>query len=82
MITENLIDRTPSAGLEEDQTDEQDLGYTYNEMEKSIRFCLKNYNSMSQQTLNTITSFVWNRHLTQKHKHEAPPVIELRHLCD
>ncbi len=81
IISEDLIDRTPSAGLEEGQTDEKDLGYTYNEMEESIRFCLKNYNSMEQQTLNTITSFVWNRHLTQKHKHEAPPVIELRQLC-
>ncbi|MBU3914529.1 NAD(+) synthase [bacterium] len=82
VITEDLIDRIPSAGLEEGQTDEKDLGFSYNEMEEGIRFCLKNYTSMERQSLNTITHFVWNRHLTQKHKHEAPPVIKLRHLCD
>jgi len=36
-LDEGLIDRTPSAGLWEGQTDEQEIGYTYNEMEQSIR---------------------------------------------
>ncbi|MCP4752418.1 MAG: NAD(+) synthase [Proteobacteria bacterium] len=81
-ITEDNIDRIPSAGLEEDQTDEKDLGYSYNEMEKGVRFCLDNYEHMSEQTPDEIAAFVWQRHLSQKHKHEAPPVIKLRQLCD
>ncbi len=80
-IDEDNIDRIPSAGLEENQTDEEDLGYSYNEMEAGIRFCLENYESMPGKDLDEITSFVWQRHRTQKHKHEAPPVITLRSFC-
>jgi len=82
VIEEAHIDRTPSAGLENNQTDEMDLGYTYNDMEKGIRFCLKHVGSMHKQTLDPVTSFVWQRHLAQKHKHEAPPALKLRVLCD
>lgn len=82
LITEDQIDRTPSAGLEENQTDEIDLGYTYNEMEKGIRFCLANEKEMADKPLDKVTQFVWKRHLTQKHKHEAPGVISLRSYCD
>ncbi len=82
IIEEANINRTPSAGLEADQTDEKDLGHTYNEMEKGIRFCLKHYDAMHDQILDQITSFVWQRHLIHKHKHEAPPTLKLRTLCD
>lgn len=82
LIEEANINRTPSAGLEADQTDEKDLGYTYNEMETGIRFCMKHYDNMQAQTPDKVTDFVWKRHLTQKHKHEAPPALKLRALCD
>jgi NAD+ synthase len=82
VITEENINRTPSAGLQEDQTDEADLGYTYNEMEKGIRFCLDHYETMADHDLDDVTTFVWDRHIAHKHKHEAPPVIELRSFCD
>lgn len=81
-IDEANINRTPSAGLETDQTDEKDLGYTYSEMEQGIRFCLAHYETMAKEKTDPVTAFVWQRHLTQKHKHEAPPVIQLRALCD
>lgn len=81
-ITEADINMTPSAGLEKNQTDEGDLGYSYDEMEKSVRFCLENYDSTSEQKLDEITAFVWQRHKTHKHKHEAPPVIKLRSFCE
>lgn len=77
-ITEEMINRVPSAGLWEDQTDEDELGYSYNEMEPAIRFILQNYNSIEDVTLSGIEMFVWNRHLANKHKHEAPPVVILR----
>lgn len=82
IIEEEHINRVPSAGLVENQTDEGDLGYSYNEMEPGIRFCLEHYSSMSEQLPDPITDFVWRRHLIHRHKHEAPVVVKIRHLCD
>ncbi len=82
IIHKDNINRIPSAGLEVNQTDEADLGYSYNTMETSVRFCLSQYDNMESQDLDEITTFVWQRHLIHKHKHETPPVIKLRHLCD
>jgi NAD+ synthase len=82
VIDEEYINRIPSAGLVEDQTDKGDLGYSYDEMEEGVRLCLANYENMVSQNLDEITSFVWQRHLMHKHKHETPIVIKLRHLCD
>jgi NAD+ synthase len=81
-ISEENINRTPSAGLEEDQTDEGDLGYSYNEMECAIRFCQENYDHMEKYETDDVTKFVWGRHLAHKHKHEAPKVISTRKLCE
>ncbi len=82
VIEEEHINRVPSAGLVDNQTDEGDLGYSYNKMEGSVRFCLANYEHMTTKNLDEITAFVWQRHLAHRHKHEASPKIELRHLCD
>ena len=79
IIEEEHINRLPSAGLEDNQTDEQDLGYTYNEMEPGIRYCLDNYDSIDEHQLDEVTAFVWQRHLAHRHKHIAPTVIPLRH---
>ena len=81
IIDDGNINRVPSAGLEQDQTDEGDLGYSYDEMERGVRFCLANYDSMPGEGLDEITRFVWERHKRHKHKHEAPPVLPLRSLC-
>jgi NAD+ synthase len=78
LIDNRDIDRIPSAGLEENQTDEKDLGYTYDEMEPAIRFCLANYDIMDKVEKTEIVDFVWNRHVVNKHKHVAPPAIRLR----
>lgn len=82
VITEDLICRTPSAGLEDGQTDEGDLGYTYDEMEPAICCCMDNYKKFScRDTVKDVTKveeFVWERHVVNKHKHEAPPVLKLR----
>ena len=72
-----MIDRLPSAGLWNGQTDEEELGYTYNEMEVSIRKIIDS--EWSNENWEGIDEFVWNRHFANKHKHQAPPVIELRH---
>lgn len=83
-IEEEHICKVPSAGLEDGQTDEKDLGYTYDEMEPAIRFCIKNYNKMDEiaQSQSEIIKFVWNRHILNKHKHEAPTVVKIRSIID
>ena len=81
MITEDLIDRVPSAGLWEGQTDEQELGYTYNEMEPAI-IEIKKGGEIGQLSHSKVFHFVEDRHRKNKHKHEAPAVFALReHYC-
>lgn len=83
ILTEDLIDRVPSAGLWEGQTDEAELGYSYNEMQPAIEYCIKHYPLMdaliktNSQELTDIIKFVWNRHIVNKHKHEAPKVLKV-----
>lgn len=80
LIDEQHIDRTPSAGLWEGQTDELELGHSYNEMETSIRKIMKN--QIQGDKAKGVDFFVYDRHLKHKHKHEASPVIQLREFCD
>jgi len=82
VIGEKNINRVPSAGLEDGQTDEGDLGYSYNEMEKAVKFCMANSDSIDVDALDEVTRFVWERHLKHAHKHQAPPVLALRSYCD
>lgn len=77
-ITEAMINRVPSAGLWENQTDEDELGYTYNDMEPAIRHIMENVGHINESELTDIQRFVWKRHLTNKHKHEAPYVVTIR----
>jgi NAD+ synthase len=76
IIDDDMIDRTPSAGLWDGQSDEDELGYTYNEMEVSIRKIIDS--EWSNKDWEGVDEFVWNRHFANKHKHEAPPVLSLR----
>lgn len=77
-ITEAMINRVPSAGLWENQTDEGELGYTYNDMQPAISHILENYDAIKEKDLTDIQRFVWKRHMANKHKHEAPYVVTLR----
>lgn len=82
-LDESMIDRTPSAGLWDGQTDESELGYSYNDMEPAVQFCIENYNIMdalirsNNEQLTEFIRFVWKRHVANKHKHEAPKVSQL-----
>lgn len=82
IITEEMIDRVPSAGLWDEQTDEDELGYSYDEMEQ---FVLHGFNkgaeSLHQFYDNQVALFVYNRHIAGKHKVEPAPVIKLREFC-
>ena len=86
-LNEDLIDRIPSAGLWEGQTDEEEIGYSYNKMEQSIRKLRDpetgiTTNDINMTSLSELDKFVQKRHLKNKHKHLAPPVIKLRKFCD
>ena len=102
ILNEYLIDRVPSAGLEDGQTDEQDLGYSYNEMQPAIDLLLHNkilykypesFEGIKRAGKPGVTKkeripytdreweiiqFVWDRHIKNRHKHDAPKVIPLR----
>lgn len=78
IIDKDMIDYKPSAGLWDGQLDEEELGYSYNDMEKSIRKIIDS--NWPKENWTEIDEFVWNRHFANKHKHEAPPVIKLRGL--
>lgn len=73
IITEECIDRVPSAGLWEGQTDEGELGITYNDIEKAIRL-YKNENKTDCK--------VYKMHWQTQHKREIPGKFELRKYCD
>ena len=84
-ISEDHIDRTPSAGLWDGQTDEGELGYTYNSMQPVIETMLQNYSDDSISVLNSVLAkgfdpdlakFVVNRHFSNRHKHLAPKVLD------
>jgi NAD+ synthase len=80
LIDEDMIDRNPSAGLWDGQSDEAELGHTYNDMQPAVEFCRANYELMDKAQLNMtpMLDFVWKRHLANRHKHEAPPVVKLK----
>lgn len=80
VLTDDLIDRVPSAGLWDGQTDESELGHSYNSMEPVIKDILA---GKPADLLNPLTKFVVDRHNANKHKHLAPPVVSIRsQFCD
>lgn len=81
-IPERLIDRVPSAGLEDGQTDEQDLGYSYDEMAPYVLNAFNKKNDFIRNHSSRLEAFIHNRHIANKHKHEAPPVASVRWIID
>jgi NAD+ synthase len=77
-LDEDMIDRIPSAGLEEGQTDEGDLGYSYDDMEGIIRYLEENDNRLGKlDWMCEATVFVHDRYHANKHKHEAQHVVDV-----
>ena len=79
IITEECINRTPSAGLWEGQTDEGELGITYGEIEQGIRKVEGEWISHEIQfeKLNKILTM----HNDTQHKREIPGHFKLRQYC-
>lgn len=88
VIDDEHIDRVPSAGLWEGQTDEAELGYSYDQMAPAIHVCLMMKNQgrkpgdpeftfSADPEFKKLVEFVWNRHWANKHKHEGPEALDL-----
>lgn len=91
-IDEEHIDRVPSAGLWDGQTDEGELGHTYNSMEPIIRrLVATDDGSVSDRGAayfdpnwgtTELEKLVVARHLGNKHKHAAIPSFDLSDYWD
>lgn len=85
IIGEVHVDRVPSAGLWSGQTDEKELGHTYNEMEPCIRKMIDD-NRNPVESFNPdwtdLEKFVIDRHLANDHKHAAIPSLNVRDYVD
>jgi NAD+ synthase len=81
ILTEDDVDRIPSAGLWTNQTDEDEIGYTYSAMEPVIRkFLSGDYTGIGIE--GSLENFVYERHMANAHKHKAPMVFRLRDLIE
>jgi len=81
-IDPEMINRTPSAGLWDGQTDEDELGHTYTEMEPYVLIGFKEGAGALTGFNDPLAEFVAERHFINKHKHEAPPAFDLREFCE
>jgi NAD+ synthase len=83
VIIEEHINRVPSAGLWQGQTDEGELGYTYAEIEKSLRKFGKGLDDTMHEPLSLCDRFVTDMMVKTQHKREIPMEIpNLREFCD
>jgi len=79
VITEDMIDRVPSAGLWKGQTDEGELGHSYDAIELAIRSLIQGpQEGVSKETL----EFVQDRFKKHSHKLALPKIINLRMFCE
>lgn len=79
-VLEELVNAIPTDGLWGDnRTDEQQIGATYDELEWALRY-YDNYgiimDNLSERQKEVLTIYV-NRHKSNKHKLETPPVCYL-----
>jgi len=83
IITEDQIDRKPSAGLWFGQTDQGELGYTYDQMEPAMRLLVGlPYSGIVEREILDMMSFVKQKMKEGKHKIDPIPVTPLRKYCD
>lgn len=92
VIEEDHIDRVPSAGLWDGQTDEQELGHSYASMEPIVKR-LSGFDEhyleseigrlmLDKNVDKELALFIVDRYVKNSHKHKAPPVTEVRHMID
>ena len=90
-VPSSILEAPPSAGLYEGQTDAEELGFTYVELEPALSALHRVISrGLSDEEINPLlpdfekvdpktASFVVTRFLANAHKHRAPKVATLRH---
>ena len=78
LITEEMINRTPSPGLWDGHLDETELGFRYNDIEPSLRRLMVG----EVDKTNELDNKVYQMYLSGLHKVEPAPVFQLREFCD
>jgi len=73
-LPDNLVNRTPSAGLWDNQTDEEELGFTYDDFENYWKW--KSNEIGKNPVSNTITDKIIHLHKITEHKRNTPPKYE------
>jgi NAD+ synthase len=68
-IPENIISKPPSAGLWENQTDEQEMGFSYEQLDSFLK-----YGTLKNKEIEK-TILAMNR--TSAHKRKRPPVLNI-----
>ncbi len=74
-LPQKIIDKTPSAGLWDGQTDEGQLGITYADLDKILR---GDTQGMDPERVEYVDRMV----RASEHKRKAPPTIHVRDLID
>lgn len=83
VIEEEHINRIPSAGLWEGQTDEGEMGITYDEIEKALRRFRGEGKFDLTSDLTVCERIVAEMRDKTHHKREMPPEIQsIRYFCD
>lgn len=80
-IPDKIINKDPSARLWAGQTDETELGYTYDQVETVLKGFEQNY---AREEIHKMTGFSYtiidsikDRHIRNRHKMSMPPVAEI-----
>lgn len=76
-ITDKMIERKPSAGLWDNQSDEEELGFTYDKIEVSIRKYLS-----GAPMCTDCDKMVLDMHKNNMHKNRMPPSLDLTEFTD
>jgi NAD+ synthase len=80
-ISKRIIEKEPSAGLWEGQTDEGELGVTYEKLDQILlgfELLLDNREISRQSSIDlNIVEMVWRRHLDTVHKRKAPLIPKI-----
>lgn len=80
-VPDKIINKNPSARLWSGQTDETELGYTYDQVETVLEGFEQNYTREEIHKMTgfsyTIVDSIKDRHIKNKHKMNMPPIAEI-----
>lgn len=77
-LPQELINKPPSAELYKEQTDEQELGYTYARLDQVLEKIDQGIDALIDKGMDpTLVHYVFNRVRQNRHKSQMPPIIPI-----